>query len=240
MNENSRIGYVYSISGYGLTYVGSTIQPICERKSTHKLQYKYWIDRNREGWKCASYDILDKGNEWEMKILETILTDTNKIELLEREQYYINNLNAINGLNYIVNTNNAILTEEQRKEYQRKWAENKRREKGIPIKEKIKTADEKEYKKLKQREYRAKMTEEEKKAHLEHRKELYAKKEQTEEQKEAAKERARKQRKAIKSDPEKVEKDREYKRLKAKEYYAKKKEQEQKNNEKKSNQILKN
>ena len=81
----------------------------------------------------------------------------------------------------------------------------------------------KEYKAQKQREYRAKKTEEDKKAELEERRQKYAQKEQTDAQKEAAKERARKQREAIKADPEKVAQMKEYKRLKAKEYYAKKK-----------------
>jgi hypothetical protein len=81
----------------------------------------------------------------------------------------------------------------------------------------------KQYKTEKQREYRASMTEEEKQQHLEHRRELYAEKEQTDEQKEAAKERSKKQREEIKADPEKLAQQREYKRLKAQEYRAKKK-----------------
>lgn len=80
-----------------------------------------------------------------------------------------------------------------------------------------------EYKAQKQREYRAEMTEEEKQKQSERRRELYAQKEQTEDQKEAAKERSKKQREAIKEDPEKLAQMKEYKRLKAQEYRQKKK-----------------
>lgn len=72
---------------------------------------------------------------------------------------------------------------------------------------------------------RAGRTEEEKKIELEKRRENYGKKEQTEDQKEAAKERARKQREAINQDPEKAAQLKEYKKLKAQEYRNKKKEQ---------------
>ena len=150
-----------------------------------------------------------------------------------------NNLDNLRWVDKSVQNNNKsncihLKTEEEHqkriediKEYKRLWAENKRRENGIQIKEKIKTADEKEYKKLKQREYRANKTEEDKKAELEERRQKYAQKEQTDTQKEAAKERARKQREAVKEDPEKAAQMKEYKRLKAKEYRDKKKEQEQ-------------
>lgn len=80
-----------------------------------------------------------------------------------------------------------------------------------------------EYKAEKQREYRANMTEEEKEKELEHRRALYAQKEQTEDQKESAKERAKKQREEIKADPEKLAQLKEYKKLKAREYREKKK-----------------
>ena len=110
------------------------------------------------------------------------------------------------------------------KEYKREWAEKDRRAKGIQPKNK--NFDKKEYGREWMANKRAAMTEEEKKEHLEHRRELYAQKDQTDAQKEAAKERARKQREAIKADPEKAAQQKEYKRLKAQEYYAKKKAQE--------------
>ena len=131
LTENSRIGYVYGIFGYGLVYIGSTIQLICDRKSTHNSQYKSWVERGREGWKCASYDILDKGDDWELNVLEIILTDTNKTGLLEREQFWINEKKALHGKEYITNANQATQSAEDLREYKRKWAEQNRRAKGI-------------------------------------------------------------------------------------------------------------
>ena len=119
-----------------------------------------------------------------------------------------------------MNKNSPIQTAEELKEYKRQWAEKDRREKGVPVKEKIKTLDMNAYKREKQAEYRENMTEEEKEAHLKHRRETRP--EQTEEEKEKAKERAKKQREKIKADPEKAQKQREYKRKKEAEYRAKK------------------
>ena len=88
LNDNARIGRIYKIEGYGLTYYGSTIQLLSDRKSTHKTQYNEWVRRGEDSWKCASYDILKQGDEWDMTLLETILTDDKKTGLLEREQFY--------------------------------------------------------------------------------------------------------------------------------------------------------
>lgn len=125
--------------------------------------------------------------------------------------------------------NKTIEEQEERiedlKEYKRKWAEKDRREKGIEPSGSKKSYTN-EYKSKKQAEYRAVMTEEEKQEHLEHRRELYAKKEQTDKQKEEAKQRAKKQRENIKADPEKLAQIKEYKKLKAREYREKKKQEQ--------------
>jgi hypothetical protein len=125
----------------------------------------------------------------------------------------------------------AIMTEEQKedrvekiREYQRKWAENKRRANGV--KEKVILTDEERLIKKREsgteymRKKRAKMTDEEReefnKVQRETRKEL------TKEQKEKARERARKQRESVKEDPVKQAELREYKKIKAREYRIKK------------------
>ena len=148
----------------------------------------------------------------------------NSLENLRWADKYIQNNNKSNCI--------ALKTEEEQeqriqdiKEYKRVWAEKDRREKGIPTKEKVKTLDIKEYNAEWMANKRAGRTEEEKKIELEKRRENYSKKEQTEDQKEAAKERARKQREAVKQDPEKAAQLKEYKKLKAQEYRNKKKEQ---------------
>jgi hypothetical protein len=112
-----------------LIYFGSTIQPICERKATHKTQNEAWLNRGRKGYMCASSIILEKGDDWILTPLRYILTDDKKTELLELENEYIQN-------NDCVNKNQAIQSAEDLREYKRKWIENKRRENGIEPKNK--------------------------------------------------------------------------------------------------------
>lgn len=162
LNENSRIGIVYSIEGYGLTYIGSTIQLLSDRKSTHSQQFKNWVSREREGWKCASYDILEKGEDWTITGIEYILTDTNKTGLLDREQYWIEAKKSLNGKEYITNSNQAIQSVEDLKEYKRKWAEQNRRAKGIQPK--AEGFDAKKYARDWAKAKRASLTEEEREA----------------------------------------------------------------------------
>lgn len=211
--------YIYAIKGNGMTYYGSSIQPLCERKSSHNTQYRHF-KKTENGSKscCKSYLILDSCDDWIIEKIEELSETTTKEELLLRENYYIENFDC-------VNKQLAVRTDEMEREYKRIWAEKDRREKGIPKKEKVKTLDIKEYKAEWMANKRAGRTEEEKKIELEKRRENYGKKEQTEDQKEAAKERARKQREAINQDPEKAAQLKEYKKLKAQEYRNKKKEQ---------------
>ena len=165
MNAESRIGYIYRLYGYDLNYYGSTIQLLNDRIWSHKSDYRRWKSGKRKD-KCYSFEILEKGDEWTYEVVDTILTDINKTGLLEKEQIWIDNNECVNKFNAITNNN-------YKKEYQRKWAENKRRENGVEKKEKIKTADEKIYKKEKAREYRANMTEEKHQELLLQKKEAY-------------------------------------------------------------------
>ena len=157
ISNDSRIGIIYKIEGYDLTYIGSTIQPICERKSSHKTQYNEWVKRDKKGWKCASYDILDKGNNWEIIVIKTILTDINKKGLLELEQQYINETDNINK-------NQALQSQEDLKEYKRKWAEKNRREKGVEEKKKLTPEEKRAYQAEWMRLKRASLSQEERDA----------------------------------------------------------------------------
>lgn len=171
MNAESRIGIVYDITGYGLTYVGSTIQALCERKSKHNTGCKEWLKRDKLGWKCGSYDILEKGDDWSINVIETLLTDTKKTGLLEREQYWTETKKALNGKEYITNVNQAVQSAEDLKEYKRKWAEQNRREKGIQPK--AEGFDAKKYARDWARAKRANMSEEKHQEILTKKKEAY-------------------------------------------------------------------
>ena len=165
INAESRIGFVYRIRGYGLDYYGSTIQLLADRRYSHISECRRWKSGKRKE-ECASFRILEKGDDWVCEVVDTILTDTNKTGLLEREQKWIGN-------NECVNKYNSITDKDYKKEYQRKWAEGNRRAKGVAKKEKVKTADEKLYKREKAREYRANYTEDKREEVLAKKREAY-------------------------------------------------------------------
>lgn len=175
-------GIVYKISGYGLNYYGSTIQPLYERKANHKSHFKC-KDNGRNF--CTSWLILEKGDDWTIETIEELeFNDIDELRL--RESYYQKN-------NICVNTQ-KLKTKDELKEYKRVWAEKNRREKGCEIKSEMTKTKDPHYKAEWSKNMRATETDEHKAERLRKRREAYAKKEQTEEQKEKARERARKQR----------------------------------------------
>ena len=205
--------YIYAIKGNGLTYYGSSTQPLCERKSSHITTHRYYKKTGKLDKCCQSYLIFDSCDDWIIEKVEELPENTTQEELLLRENYYIKNFDC-------VNKNLAIRTKEEHREYQRQWAENDRRAKGIP--EKKIGFDNYAYQKEWRKQKMEKMTPEEKEKLLEHNRDRYSKREITEEQRERSKERARKQREAINADPEKLAQLKEYKKQKAKEYREKK------------------
>lgn len=162
--------YVYKISGNGLDYYGSSDQAPYERLNKHKSQY-----RTQKGM-CSSHKIFDTIEDWEnednwtFEIIEWFHT---KKEALEYE-----NLCIINEP--CVNTNRAIgLTGDEMRKYKAEWAMNKRRAEGMPERQFIKTEEDKEKylertkekNRLHMREKRATMSSEEKEAQLAKRRE---------------------------------------------------------------------
>lgn len=148
--------YVYTITGSGLTYYGSSGYPICERKSKHKTEYKHWKE-TRNGYKTQSYEILDLCDNWEFNVLEDGYT---KQEALDREKWFIQNKEC-------VNKNLPYLTEEEKREYKRKWAETNRRENGIMPKTKMSEEEVREKARIRKANRIANMTAEEKEKYLE-------------------------------------------------------------------------
>jgi hypothetical protein len=207
--EDAIIYKVYRLFGAGLSYYGSTHQPLYERKSTHKSQHK----NGRVC--CSSKIIMDACEDWDLEVVELLPIGSTEIDALLREKWWIDN-------NECVNINSPIQTVDELKEYKRKWAEQNRRAKGVQPKNT--EYDDKKCKAEWAKAKRASLTEEERAEKLAKRREDYAKKEQTEEQKEKASERAKKQREKLKEDPVKAEEMREYKKLKAREARKLKKE----------------
>ncbi len=192
------IGKIYKIVGYGLTYYGSTTESIKRRLARHQSHYLLHKEGKRTD-RITVFDIFDKGNEYTIELVEHFLCD-NKKDLLDKENYYIYNNVCVNKC--IPNRTIEQLKERQReynekhkdqiKEASNKYAEKKRREKGQKLKSEMTLTKDPSYKANKAKEYRAKMTEEEKEEHLKKRRET--RKPLTEEQKIKARERAKKQR----------------------------------------------
>lgn len=209
--------YIYKINGNGMNYYGSSHQPLYERKSSHLTQFRYWKKMEGKSNCCISRKILETTDEWTIeKIEENISTEQ---EALEREDWYINNYDC-------VNINNALsLTGDDMREYKAKWARHRRLKSGetplIPIP--LMTEQEKQET---QTAYNISRRVENLTAERIEIIRLQNKKSrethiQTDDEKAKANARAKAQREKIKADPEKLAEQKEYKKLKAREYRLK-------------------
>ena len=167
-----------------MNYFGSTNQPLCERKSTHKSQFK----NNRDC--CSSKQILSVCDDWDIEVVEILPANSPKETVLIREKWWIDN-------NECVNIKSPVpQTQEEVREYKRIWAEKNRRAKGIlPV-----VAGDQELLKKGRNERRnlkrLNWTDEEREAH--NKKKRENRPILNEEQKEKARERAKKQRQKAK------------------------------------------
>ena len=91
----------------GNIYIGSTIQSLANRKSKHKQETKKKIN------KCKSKLIINN-DDYDIILIENYPCSS-KEELLARERYFIENMECINK-------NRPIITIEERKEYEIKYA----------------------------------------------------------------------------------------------------------------------
>jgi len=120
---SGKIYKVYKITGYGLTYYGSTKKTLIRRKNQHKSDYVKYKSGNH-GY-VSSYDILSQGDEWDIELVEDV---EEKDQLLVREKYYIQN-------NECVNLVIPFRTEEENKEYKKEWGAQYREANKEKIKE---------------------------------------------------------------------------------------------------------
>ena len=93
-------GKIYKITGSGLTYYGSTILTLNQRKTIHKQTINKKLS-------CMSREIINKG-DWEMILVEDFKCE-NKEELLWRERWWIENNECINKSIPIVNDEEKII-----------------------------------------------------------------------------------------------------------------------------------
>ena len=101
------IGLIYKITDNtcGSVYYGSTTQTISRRMKGHRSQYKAWV--GGKGYNCKSFDIL-KNNDYSCSLVEQVECE-NKVGLLQRERWWIEN-------NECINKNIPARSREERKE----------------------------------------------------------------------------------------------------------------------------
>jgi hypothetical protein len=87
-------GKIYRMTCGDLTYIGSTCQPLCERKARHHSQYKQWIEGKKHY--ITSFDLFKIGNP-EITLIEDFPCDR-KEQLLQRERHYIETLTCVNKM----------------------------------------------------------------------------------------------------------------------------------------------
>ena len=75
-------------------YVGSTTKNLSYRLKKHIYRYKEWLKKNKTGKKFSSFCLLEQPH-YEIVLLE-LFPCANKLELLARERYWIENSNCIN------------------------------------------------------------------------------------------------------------------------------------------------
>ncbi len=98
IQNDIEIGKIYEIIGYGLRYIGCTIQSLKSRTLSHIQSYNKYIKSDKRKLYCKSVIILDKGNEWSVNLIDIIPVYNNNFkELYELEKKYINDINCINN-----------------------------------------------------------------------------------------------------------------------------------------------
>lgn len=87
-------GKIYALTSEsaGLTYYGSTIQRLSQRKGEHYMCYRNYLLSN--GYKCSSFEVL-KHEDAKMILIEEYPCNS-KLELEQREGYYQMNNPCIN------------------------------------------------------------------------------------------------------------------------------------------------
>jgi hypothetical protein len=153
-------GTIYKISGYGLTYYGSTIQPLYERKSKHITSFRNKCSKNH----CTSWLIFEKGDDWTIEPIEEVeFEDIDDLRIKESE--YQKNNECVNLL--------KKKTKEELKQYKTEWAKKDRVNKGMKTHSEMTKTKDPNYKANWARNKRAKESDEDKAIRLARRRELY-------------------------------------------------------------------
>ena len=93
MASKYKNGKIYRIVGEdGLTYIGSTIQKLYERLSSHKTKYNRYCDGESANY-YTSFEVLKSG-EYRIELIEEFACDS-RVELSAREGHYIRTMDCV-------------------------------------------------------------------------------------------------------------------------------------------------
>ena len=116
--RNYNQGKIYKIvcNITGLTYYGSTCEPILSRRlAKHRSNYKDYLNKASHSHYTTSYKVLENGN-CDIILMENYPCNSND-ELLSRERYYIENYECVNKII-------PSRSHEEYKELNREWYQN--------------------------------------------------------------------------------------------------------------------
>ena len=109
-------GKIYKITGGGLTYIGSTTQPLYKRFSGHKLT-KAFFDKGDKSRSCSSSQLL-AFDDCCITLIEDFPCER-KEQLLARERYYYDLMDCVNKLKPTKTEQDILETNEKvRQHYQ--------------------------------------------------------------------------------------------------------------------------
>jgi hypothetical protein len=94
MEEKLKVGMIYKIidNTNGNIYIGSTTKTLNRRLSSHKSEYNRYL--NGKSKYTTSFEII-KNNDYRIELIKFVIYK-DKIELLQRERYYIEKNTCIN------------------------------------------------------------------------------------------------------------------------------------------------
>jgi hypothetical protein len=93
MTSNYKNGKIYKMCCDGLTYIGSTIQKLSQRKGEHKRYYKQYL--KDDVYRCSSTELFKLEKDIEIFLIEEFPCE-NKTELLIRERYWYDVIDCVN------------------------------------------------------------------------------------------------------------------------------------------------
>jgi hypothetical protein len=92
-------GKIYKIvdNGYNKCYIGSTIEALSSRMAKHRSGYRNYLSGGNSHYRCNVWDMFDEYDleNCKIELIEEFPCE-NKMQLLKREGFHIQNTNCVN------------------------------------------------------------------------------------------------------------------------------------------------